>query len=299
MKVQRWLSYLLVPLFIIMAILVANKVHLGSISHGGSWAVFMASLALVISAGGLSWANTGSDYSRYLPSNASAKKIFLSASFGGMVPAVLLEVLGAAIASVIKNASDPISGLPSVLPSWVAVPYLIVAILTLLGVNTIDLYSSGLTLQSIGLKLNRWTCVVLDLVIATVVGGITIFSSNFNHLYSNFLSLLIVFLAPWLAIYLVDWLMRRGKYDAQGLVNTSSASRYYGTAGFNFAGLLAQFLGMAAACTWIYSPAFVGPLSSRTSGSDFSFFMGFIVAGIVYALLGRGAVKRELASTAN
>jgi nucleobase:cation symporter-1, NCS1 family len=137
----------------------------------------------------------------------------------------------------------------------------------------------------------------VDLVIATVVGGVTIFSSNFNHLYSNFLSLLIVFLAPWLAIYLVDWLLRRGRYDAPSLLDTSSSSRYWRAGGFNPAGMVAQALGMVAACTWIFSPAFVGPLSSRTDGSDLSFFMGFVVAGVAYALLGRRSVVEELASS--
>ena len=63
-----------------------------------------------------------------------------------MIPAVLLEVLGAAIASIVSTASDPISGLPKALPGWVVTPYLFVAIITLFAVNTIDLYSSGLTL---------------------------------------------------------------------------------------------------------------------------------------------------------
>ncbi len=294
MRVQRYLSYLLVPLFIIMAIMVVGKVQVGSISHGSGWAMFMVALALVISGGGLSWANTGSDYSRYLPADASPKKIFWSASMGGMIPAVLLEILGAAIASIVKNASDPISGLPSALPGWVVVPYLIMAILTLLGANTTNLYSSGLTLQAIGLKLKRWHCVLVDLVIATTIGGITIFSSNFNHLYSNFLSLLIAFLAPWLGVYGVDWLMRRGTYDAASLLNTTKTSRYWGSGGFNLAGVIAQIAGMAAACLWLSSPAFVGPLSSRTQGSDFSFFMGIIVGGLVYFVLARTKVRGEV-----
>ncbi|MGB6583317.1 MAG: cytosine permease, partial [Streptosporangiaceae bacterium] len=148
--IQRYLAYLLVPLFAIMAIVVADRIHLGALSHGSGWATFTVAVALLISAGGLSWANTGSDYSRYLPQETRPRSIFWSASIGGMLPAVLLEILGAGIASVVKSASDPISGLPSALPSWVVTPYLIMAIVTLFAVNTIDLYSSGLTLQAIG-----------------------------------------------------------------------------------------------------------------------------------------------------
>lgn len=289
-RVQRYLAYLLIPVFIIMAIAVAGKVHVSSLSHGGGWPIFMVTIALMISAGGLSWANTGSDYSRYLPSDVSQRSVFWWSSFGGMIPAVLLEVLGAAIASIVKTATNPISGLPAALPGWVVTPYLIVAIVTLFAVNSMDLYSSGLTLQAIGVKLKRWHCVVVDMVIATAVAAITIFNSDFNRLYSEFLSLLIVWLSPWLAIYLVDWLLRRGEYDAQGLLNERGGP-YWGRAGFNVHGVGAQLLGMVASCLWLDSPVFVGPLSSRTSGADFSFFMGFLVAGAVYLVLARSAVR--------
>jgi hypothetical protein len=53
---------------------------------------------------------------------------------------------------------------------------------------------------------------------------------------------------------------------------------------------------MVASCLWIDSSAFVGPFSSRTSGSDISFFMGLFVGGLVYFMLGRGAVRAELAA---
>lgn len=294
--VQRYLAYLLIPLFIIMAVAVAGKVHLSSISHGGSWATIMVAIALMISAGGLSWANTGSDYSRYLPEDASPRGVFFWSSVGGMIPAVLLEILGAAIASIVSTASDPISGLPKALPGWVVTPYLFVAIITLFAVNTMDLYSSGLTLQAIGLPLKRWQCVIVDMVIATVVGGITIFNSDFNRLYSEFLSLLIVWLSPWLAIYVVDWALRRGRYEAADLLR-SRGGRYWRNGGFHLPGVVAQILGMVASCLWIDSPAFVGPFSSRTSGSDFSFFMGIGVAAVAYWVLARRGVKTEVSDS--
>jgi nucleobase:cation symporter-1, NCS1 family len=290
--VQRYLAFLLIPLFAIMAIVVAGRIHVSSLSHGSGWPTFTIAIALLISAGGLSWANTGSDYSRYLPADSRPRSIFWWVSIGGMLPAVLLEILGAAIASVVKSASDPISGLPQALPSWVVTPYLIVAIVTLLAVNTIDLYSSGLTLQAMGLKIKRWQCVIVDMVIATIVAGITIFSSNFNRIYSDFLGLLIVWLSPWLAIYLVDWWLRRGRYDASALL-ADRGGRYWRGNGFHLPGVVAQIAGMVAACLWIDSTAFVGPLSSRSVGSDFSFFMGLVVGGGLYYLLARRSVAAE------
>ncbi len=108
-----------------MAALVAPKVHLGAIAKSGSWAEVTIAVALIVSGGGLSRATTGSDYSRYLPAESSRRAVLSNSSLGGLIPAVLLEVLGAAIASVTRPASDPIAGVPHALPGWVAVPYLV------------------------------------------------------------------------------------------------------------------------------------------------------------------------------
>ena len=227
---EKWLAWLFIPLFAVMAILVAPKVHLGSLSAGAGWGTVMVALAVIISGGGLPWANTGSDYSRYLPADSSARGIFWSSSLGGLIPSVLLSVLGAAVASAVKTASDPIAGVPLALPGWVAVPYLILAILTLLAVNTIDLYSSGLTLQAIGVRVRRPAAALIDLMICIGITFVAIFSASFNRLYLEFLSLLIVWLAPWFAIYIVDWLLRRGRYDPASLVRENAAGTGGGAA---------------------------------------------------------------------
>ncbi len=71
--------------------------------------------------------------------------------------------------------------------------------LTLLSSNVVNLYSSGLNLQTIGLYVKRWQATLIDMVICTVLAAIAIFNANFNTLYSQFLSLMILFLAPWCA----------------------------------------------------------------------------------------------------
>lgn len=292
MVAQRFLGWIFAVLFIVMAVLIIPKVHLGTLARGGGWGTIMVGIALVISAGGLSWANTGSDYSRYLPADSSPKQIFWWSSLGGFVPGLLLEVLGAAVASVVASASNPIAGLPTALPGWFVVPYLFFAVLTLLAVNTIDLYSSGLTLQALGLRIDRWKCVLLDSVICTAITFFVVFSSSFNHYYSDFLGLLIVWLAPWTGIYLVDWMLRRGRYDAAALVDTRGG-RYWRRGGVHLPGVVAQVIGMVASAMWINSSAFVGPLSSRADGSDFSVFMGVGFGALAYVVLAWRSVRRE------
>ena len=281
-----------------MAVVVIPRVHLGAIAESGNLSSLSVAVALIVSAGGLSWANTGSDYSRYLPSNSSARQVFWYSTLGGYLPAVLLEILGAAMASIATTATDPISGIPDALPGWVAIPYLLFAIVTLLAVNSMDLYSSGLTLQSLGLPLARWKCVLLDLVICTVLCFLVVFNDSFSKYYAQFLGLLIIWLAPWFAIYAVDWLLRRGSYDAPALVDSTRRGRYWRHGGFFLPGITAQLAGMIAAALWINSSAFVGPLSHATGESDLSVFTGLAVAGAVYWVLARKTITTDNTSLA-
>lgn len=299
MKAQKVFTYIFAVMFALMAALIAPKVEFVS-GVGASPAVFTVAIAFVMSAGGLSWASMGSDYSRYLRQDASKRQIFLWAGLGGFVPYVLLMALGAAVASVVSQASDPISGLPDALPGWFVVPYLLLAIVTLLAVNTTDLYSSGLNLQAAGVPIPRWGAVVVDLVLCVIVTYVAITNESFYTYLNVFLSVLIIWLAPWVAVYLVDWVLRRGRYDSELLFEESPSSPYWRTGGVNMAGVAAQVLGMVAATLWVNTTAFVGPLSSLAGGSDLSIAAGAAVAGVAYWLLAaRPEPKRDAPTTAS
>jgi NCS1 family nucleobase:cation symporter-1 len=155
-----------------------------------------------------------------------------------------------------------------------------------------------LTLQSAGIPIKRWQATILDMVICTILAAIAIFSSSFNSLYSGFLSLLIVFLAPWCAIYLVDCWMRRNKYDAAGLLARIGGPYWY-KGGINPTGIIAQIVGMIASALWLNSSLVRGPLSTLFGGSDMSFFTGFIIAGLLYWILARSALSRTRAKASD
>ena len=285
MQVQKILAYVFVLFFLVVTILILSKAQVSG-GQSGTFATITLGFALMVSAGGISWANTGSDYSRYLPKTAKPAAIFWASALGGMIPAILLEIVGAAVAAQLPTASDPISGLPSALPAWFLAPYLILLFFNLLAVNAIDLYSSGLTLQAIGLSVKRWQATMIDMVICTILAAVAIFSSDFNTLYGEFLSLLIIFLAPWCAIYLMDALMRRNTYNAAGLLARIGGPYWY-QGGLNPAGLLAMLGGMIASALWLDSTLLQGPLSHLFGNSDMSVFTGFIVGGVLYWLLAR------------
>ncbi len=294
LKVLRWLTIPFVVLFAIMAALTASKVNLGFPAHGAGWGSLMVFLALVISAGGLGWTENANDYSRYLAPTSDKKQIVLSVALGGAIASALLEILGAAIATGVPGITSVqgIAGLTQGFPSWFIVPFLIVAIFQLFAINTIDLYSSGVTLQSLVPRLKRVQCVAIDTVVCGLFAAYAIFSSRFFSLLADFLLFIILWLGPWCAIYLVDSWLRRNRYDTEGLLN--ERGRYYRKGGVHWPAVIAQVVGMVAAALWLnaYSP-YVSPLSSRIGGSDFSVFLGLIVGGGVYYLLAARSVRAE------
>ena len=299
LKVLRWLAIPFVVLFAVMAALTTSKVNLHVPAHGASWGALTIVLALVISAGGLGWTENANDYSRYLPPNSDRKRIVLAVALGGAIPSALLEILGAAIATGVPGATTP-NGLVAGFPGWFVWPYLIFAIVQLFAINTLDLYSSGVTLQSIFPRLKRPHCVAIDTVVCGGVAGYAVFSSHFYTLLSDFLLFIILWLGPWCAIYLVDSLLRRNRYDHAALLD-ERASRYFRNGGVHWPAIIAQLLGMVVAALWLnaYSP-YVGPLASRNGGplgSDFSVFLGLIVGGVMYWLLAREEVQAEANAT--
>jgi NCS1 family nucleobase:cation symporter-1 len=301
LRVLKWLAFPFVALFVIMAIITASKVNLHVTPHGAGWGGLMVALALVMSAGGLGWTENANDYSRYLPRNTSKRGIILAVALGGAIPSILLEVLGAAVATAVPVTSAytvaSVTGLVSVFPGWFVIPYLIIAIFQLFAINSVDLYSSGVTLQSLGIHLKRYHCVMIDTVVSGGFAAYVIFSQHFSQLLSDFLLFIIVWVAPWCAIYLVDYFLRRGRYDTQALQD-EKGGMYFRNGGWNWQALVALGIGMIAAALWLnaYSP-YVSPLSSRVGGSDFSILMGLMFGGVSYYLLARKSVPAEADKT--
>jgi nucleobase:cation symporter-1, NCS1 family len=292
LKVLRLLAVPFAVLFVIMAVITSSKVHLHAAAHGAGWGAMLVFLALVIAAGGLGWSENANDYSRYLPPQTSKARIVLAVTIGAAVPSALLEILGAAVATGVPGA-DSITGLTASFPSWFIVPYLVVAIVQLFAINTLDLYSSGVTLQSLFPGLKRLQCVMIDTVVCGVLAAVAVFSSRFFTLLSDFILFIIVWLGPWCAIYLTDWLLRRGRYDPAALQD-ERAGRYFRGGGVHWPAIIAQAVGMVAAAAWLnaYSP-YVSALSRHFGDSDLSVFTGMIAAALTYWLLARRSVPAE------
>ena len=94
-KLLRWLAYVFIVFFAVLAGFTFNRLHLSTFHPKPvSFAVWTTALVLLISVGGLGWTENGNDYSRYLPRNTPGSKTFWSATLGGAIPSIILEILG-------------------------------------------------------------------------------------------------------------------------------------------------------------------------------------------------------------
>jgi len=305
-KILRYLAYVFIVFFAVLAAFTFNRLHLSTFhAKPVSFAVWTTALVLLISVGGLGWTENGNDYSRYLPRDTPPSRTFWAATLGGAIPSIILEILGV-LAYTITTKSVGIAqiGVPESFPSWFVTPFLIFAIFQLLAINTIDMYSSGVTLQALGLPIKRWGAVILDAVVCAVVTGIILFHGNFYADFSGFLLYIVVWLAPWFGILITDHLLRRGHYDSASL-QSAGGGLYWRNGGIHWPAVIAQVVGMAAALMWINAafdvPSYTGPISNHfpgLHGGDFSWALGIVVgAGFYWALAGR-QVRQEAAETA-
>ena len=300
-KIMRYLAYAFIVFFVVLAAFTFQRLHLSAFhAKPASFAVWTTALVLLISVGGLGWTENGNDYSRYLPRDTAPGRTFWAATLGGAVPSVILEILGV-LAYTITTKSVGIAqlGVPESFPAWFVTPFLIFAIFQLLAINTIDMYSSGVTLQALGLPLKRWGAVILDTVVCAVVTGIILFHGNFYADFSGFLLYIVVWLSAWFGILMTDYLLRGGTYHSLSL-RSARDGLYWRHDGVHWPAIIAQVLGMAAALMWINAafakPAYTGPLSNHfpgLHGGDFSWAIGIVVGALAYWALAGRSVRNE------
>jgi purine-cytosine permease-like protein len=232
MKLQRWITAITVLATVTYIALTLDEVNWQSVFaiKAGSTAGLIGAIIFAITGIGLGWVNSAADYSRYLPRNVSSRGVFGWTVFGASIVPITLVIYGSALSGSSKNLSDaiamdPIGALTQLLPTWFLIPFALVAILGLVGGAILDLYSSGLTLISIGVKVKRPFAAAIDGTIM-LFGTIYIvwFASDFFMPFQGFLITLGVPVAVWSAIFVADVVLRKRDYVEADLF--SETGRY-------------------------------------------------------------------------
>ncbi len=298
--VQRAATWVFGILTLLIVIFLIARTNWSAVlaAPAGPWdSGVIATLSIIIAGTGIGWANAGADYARYLPRKSKGRSIVWWTVLGSTIPLFVLIMTGTLLSSKVSNlatAANPIQAIGSVLPSWMAVPYLITAIGGLIAEADLSIYSSGLNLLAIGIKVQRYKTVLVDGVL--MIAGATyvmLVAQNFFGPFESFLQLLADGLTAWSAVFLVDMLKRRG-YTTSSLTNTGPTSRYFYKGGVNWAAFIAWLLGILVGLAFTVSPWFSGPLAIGIfASSSLGYLIGFIVSALTYwAFLSIGGTKR-------
>ena len=220
MRLQGWITIATAVLTVGYIALTLDHISWSAVSAlpGGSAAAFIGTLIFAMTGFGLGWVNSGADYSRYLPRSASSRGVVGWTTFGASVAPVILVVFGLLLAGSDKDlntkiGADPIGALTTLLPTWYLVPFALVAILGLIGGAVLDIYSSGLALLTLGVRVPRWMAAGIDGVIM-ILGTIYIvwIASSFIGPFQGFLITLGVPIAGWCGVFLADLALRKSAY---------------------------------------------------------------------------------------
>ncbi len=295
---QKWIAIVLSAALLLVAVWTVPKINWsfhGSV-HGSTatWAALLLAMATVFG-NPLSYSNVSADYPRYLPTRTKVGPV-IGWTFAGVgTISMLLMLLGAGIATKAPGIeSDPVSGFRELLPSWLYVLFIINAAFGAMANNAITLYSSGLTMQSAGIPLERWRATMVDCVLSTaLVLYIELFNQSFANVFSDYLAFLNIWAGPFLAIMLVDAIARGWRYDPTGLHKFSALSPYWSSGGFNLYGLGAMLGGIVVGLLTVNAPIYTGPIANALNGGDLAWLLPLVVSGLIYLFAAGPRLRAE------
>ncbi|MER8060721.1 MULTISPECIES: cytosine permease [unclassified Streptomyces] len=282
------ITLVLAAVFAVLAVVVLRHTDFGYVparplTGTALWATVLAGTALIAS-GPLSY-TTSADFSRYLPRATPARAVAGWTAFGGFLPSVLVCGLGACAATAV-DMNDPESSLQPLLPAWFRPLFLLALVLGTIALNALTAYSAGLALQAVGLRIRRQVSVLVDGTVSVSLTLYALLVSNFLDTVGDVLQLTVVLLGPSTAVYAVDIVLRRNRYDGPALADETPAGPFWFTAGVNWRGALALCLGVAASALGV-DTVYTGPLAAALGGVDVALPAGLVVSAVAYALLAR------------
>ena len=284
-------------MFVILTISIAGKADT-SLTDGFSGldqvGAFIAYVAIVASFV-LAWCLYASDYSRYLPVESSSSRVFWYTLAGLVIACVWLEILGLLVAGQATGgeSSDTIFGILGGSGNLIAMLAMVAIAVGTVAVNAMNDYTGSLSLQAAGLRIKR----IYSAAVVAVLGFLfTLYlnaQADFALNFTNFLLFISYWISPFVGVVLADWSMRGRHADGRRLVN-------FATLPSGVAGITALIVGFVVSIPFQNSSlgySWGGPFNYITAnylhGADIAYYVGGIVAAVVYMLMARRSVASE------
>jgi NCS1 family nucleobase:cation symporter-1 len=189
------------------------------------------------------------------------------------------------------QAEDPQTAIENNLPLWFSPIFSLAVVIGTVANNALTAYSSGLVLQTVGVKLRRSITVIADGIFGVAVTLMAVLVWDFIDAMSTLLQLIVVTVAPLMSLYLADMWLRRNKYDGRALEAAQVGGKYWYSNGFNVAGIIAFLVGFTASLLTVGTSFYVGPINNLLGGLDISFEVGLALPAIIYIAAKRRNIK--------
>ncbi|MCT1807282.1 purine-cytosine permease family protein [Dermabacter hominis] len=311
MKLQSVLTWITGAITILYVLLTFSHIDFDAVLAvpNGTPQQVIGALVMVMTGFGLGWINIAADWSRYQKRETSDASIIWWNTLGGAIAPVLLVFFGVLLVASDPSLSggivnDPIGTLASILPIWVLIPFWLTAVLALVSGAVLGIYSSGLTLLSLGIDIPRPAAAAIDGVILTA-GTIYVvfFAHDFLGPFQSFLITLGVPLAAWAGILIADILTRRVDYDEQALFD--ARGRYGSVDWISILTLVVCSVlgwglvvnGFAEAAAWNnWQGYLLGPLGGRDgdwADANLGVLLALVLGFALTFVLRRGTIRRQ------
>ncbi|MFF4136302.1 purine-cytosine permease family protein [Streptomyces mirabilis] len=271
--------------FLVAGVWTFDHADLGASGGGGGIGGFLLafSTAWGYAAG---WNPYAADYSRYLPRTANRFRTALYPAVGLFLSVAVVSLVSAASATIAAPAgATPTAAFTGHLPSWLGDLVLLSIILGGISANALNVYSSAMSITSLGLRLparlGRGALVVISGVAGTAAAWASL--SDAGHAYEAFLLVIAYWIGPWLGVVLVErWFATRTPDDGP-------ARRLGDRAFTNRPGITALLAGVAVSVPLFSNQEkYVGWVPKHwASFGDITCLVGFTVSATLYALMRR------------
>jgi NCS1 nucleoside transporter family len=278
---ERYAFPVLAIIFLIVSGVVLSKAHPGAAHHtfpGGFMLTFGATFGYAVG-----WNPYASDYTRYFKPDANKAAIAFWSGFGLFLSCTLLEVVGAAAATVLNPGdslgANPTGAFTSLLPKALGDFTLIAIAVGAVAANVLNIYSGALSFTALGIKL---PLALRRAIVALGFGTIGFFLawhglSNAGTQYENFLLIIAYWIAPWLAVVFCDQILRRQSQDE--IEHLLFNKRHT-----NWAGPVAMAVGMGVSIGLFSNQTeYIAPVPHHVgSVGDLTFEVGFVLTAVIY-----------------
>jgi NCS1 family nucleobase:cation symporter-1 len=239
---------------------------------------FVLMMSIVFGAA-FSWTAYASDYSRYLPKNISKVAVFGWTFAGLFASYMIVLVLGLTASSLLSNQTA--AGVQTLMGGGVAGVLALVAIVfASIVAAAMNDYSASLAFQALGVRIKRPFISGAVMILAFM----TVFWLNNGDTATKFQSILLFatyWLAPFVAIVLIDWNYNGKKY----LPSALQSALMFRNLRSGWPALVSFVIGFLAMIPFMDTTLVVGFISHKLQGADLAFYVGFLVTAVLYLVL--------------